>query len=70
MGNRRLDRGIGKGLIGWWRPREQGRANELDAGQVWREKQAGEECRNTDGKHRENRKPKAQKTQYNHAPTS
>ena len=41
-------------LIGWGRHREQGRANETDAGQVCREsvreKQAGEEHRNTGGK--------------------
>ena len=40
---------------------EQGRADEADAGQVWRGKQAGEEYRNTGGTHRANRQPKPRK---------
>ena len=40
---------------------EQGGADEADAGQLWKEKQAGEEYRNTGGTHRANRQPKPRK---------
>ena len=43
----------GKELISWGKHWEQGRANEADTGQMWREKQ----YRNTGGK-TENQKPR------------
>lgn len=42
----------GKELIGWGKHWEQSRANEVDAGQVWRDKQN----RNANKKHKANRK--------------
>ena len=38
---RRWNRRTGKELIGWGRHREQDRANETDAGQVWRKSVKG-----------------------------
>lgn len=43
--NRCLNRRTGKELISWGKHWEQGRDDETDAGQVWREKQAGEDHR-------------------------
>ena len=54
-GSEEMNRRTGKKLIGWRKHREQGRANETDAGQVWREEQAG----STEGK-------KQLKTQHTH----
>lgn len=50
-----MDRGRGKELIGWGRHNSVGLMS-IDAGQVGREKQAGD----TGEKHRENRKLKPQ----------